>query len=89
MMTVPHDLTPADESFWRGVRSDETLRVLWSLGRGHTVSIGTLARYLDMSVEAAMDWMQNNGEGLWECDEQNDTAWRPLIGKHRRCARPV
>ncbi len=88
-MTVPYDLTPADESFWRGVRYDETLRVLWSLGRGHTVSIGTLARYLEMNVEAAMDWMQNNGEGLWECDEQNDIMWRPLIGKHRRCARPV
>ncbi len=88
-MTVPYDLTPADESFWRGVRYDETLRVLWSLGRGHTVSIGTLARYLEMNVEAAMDWMQNNGEGLWECDEQNDTAWRPLIGKHLRCAHSV
>ncbi len=88
-MTVPYDLTPADESFWRGVRYDETLRVLWSLGRGHTVSIGTLARYLEMNVEAAMDWMQNNGEGLWEHDEENDINWRPLIGKHRRCARPV
>ena len=88
-MSIPHDLTPADKDFWHGVRCDETLRVLWSLGRGHTVSIGTLARYLDMNVEAATDWMQNNGEGLWECDEQNDINWRPLIGKHHRCARSV
>ncbi len=86
---MPHDLPPADKSFWHGVQTDETLRVLWSLGRGNTVSIGTLARYLEMNVEAAMEWMQNNGEGLWECDEQNDTAWRPRIGKHRRCARAV
>ncbi len=88
-MSVPHDAMSADKSFWYGVRCDETLRVLWSLGRGNTVSIGTLARYLEMSVEAAMDWMQNNGEGFWECDEQNDINWRPLIGKHLRCARPV
>ncbi len=86
---IPHDFQPSDKSFWHGVQLDETLRVLWSLGRGQTVSIGTLARYLDMSVEAATKWMQNNGEGLWECDEQNDIMWRPLIGKHRRCARSV
>ena len=86
---MPHDLPPADASFWRGVRCDETLRVLWSIGRGHYVSIGTLARYLEMDVEAAAEWMQNNGRGLWECDEQNDINWRPLIGKHHHLARPV
>ena len=86
---MPHDHQPADKNFWYGVRCDETLRVLWSLGRGNTVSIGTLANYLDMNVEAAADWMHNNGEGLWEHDEDNDIAWRPLIGKHRRCARPA
>ena len=86
---IPHDLPPADKNFWHGVRCDETLRVLWSLGRGNGVSIGTLARYLEMNVDAAADWMQNNGEGLWEHDERNDTAWRPLIGKHHRLTRLV
>ena len=42
-----------------------------------------------MNVEAAADWMQNNGDGLWEQDGDNDIAWRPLIGKHRRCARCI
>ncbi len=81
-MSVPHDLIPTDKSFWYGVRCDETLRVLWSLGRGYAVSIGTLAKYLDMNVEAAIDWMENNGKGLWESD--NNNMWMPLIGKHRR-----
>ena len=86
---IPYDLQPADKSFWHGVQLDETLRILWSLGRGYTISIGMLARHLNMNVQAASKWMQENGQGLWECDEENDTAWRPLIGKHRRCARPV
>ena len=49
---IPHDFQPADKDFFYGVRCDETLRVLWSLGRGNTVSIGTLANYLEMNVEA-------------------------------------
>ena len=84
MTSVPHDVAAPDKNFWHGVRCDETLRVLWSLGRGNPVSIGTLANYLEMNVQAAANWMQSNGKGLWECDEQCDNAWRPLIGKHRR-----
>ena len=81
-MSLPYDVPSGDKSFWHGVRCDETLRVLWSLGRGYAVSIGPLAKYLDMNVEAAIDWMENNGKGLWEPDDNG--AWLPLTGKHRR-----
>ncbi len=36
------------------------------MGGGDLLPFPSYANYLDMNAKAAIEWMENNGKGLWE-----------------------